>query len=158
MKKLLFAFLFAAVAIVSASAQDAFVGRWTRTKVEGTGAVSAVTDLQIAISKTGNELKFERKSSGMNGNKPFTNTITQSFKIKGGDSAKLIPGRFGGVMIERFTVHNPSRIEIGTTFNADNEQMNRTSREFWTLSNDGKTLTVEYRNDFASTTMVFTKQ
>lgn len=171
LKKLFMVALFGALAVVSVAGQskaDNFLGTWTLTKTEGFPKTSTVQKVTLDISKTADAIKIERTSEGVNNNQKYSVVLSESFNIKSGSSVSLVAGQFGGTLKNRMRVLTADRLRFDSSLERDLTTVSE--REIWTLSNDGKTLTIETfsrytRNNspedssgVVSTKMTFSKQ
>ena len=151
MKKMLFVALFSMFAIVSVAAQknaDNFVGTWKLTKTEGLPKTSTVRKMTLDISQTGGAIRIARITEGVTNNQTYSTAATESFDVKGGSSVSLVAGQFGGTLKNRLRVLAANRLRFDSVLDRDLTIVS--TREIWTLSSDGKTLTVETFSKYSS--------
>jgi hypothetical protein len=157
LKKSFYALVIGVFAVMTVSAQakvDKFIGTWQLTKVEGSGKSSNLKSMILNVSQSGGELKIERdtqSSAPVQNNAVTTNnslTQTNLFKINGNDSFSVISGQFGGRVRSQMRFLSADKLRFDTEVDKDFTVTN--SRELWTVSSDGKTLTVETASRFQS--------
>jgi len=151
LKKLFIAVLFGAFAVASISAQknvDNFVGTWKLTKTEGLPKTSTVQKVTLDISQTADAIRIERTSEGVNNNQKYSFNNIESFDVKNGTSVSLVAGQFGGTLKNQLRVLAANRLRFDSVLDRDLTTVS--AREIWTLSSDGKTLTIETFSRYSS--------
>jgi ABC-type transport system substrate-binding protein len=159
-KKLIFAALLGIFAIGSVSAQskiDNFLGVWKMIETEGAGSSSTVKSLTLNVSQTGDEIVIDRTAGGVYNNQAYSNTLSSSYKLSGATTTQLVGGRFGGTVQGYMEFFNPHKLRFRAEFQTELRKIDRNVREDWTLSDDGKTLTIHTYSVGRSKT-IFTKQ
>ena len=158
LKKNFIAALFGAFMVISVSAQsksaDNFLGTWKLTKVEGAGKSWNLKSMTLNVSQTGDEFRIERdtqsaatiQNNAVTQNNLFTQT--SSYKINGDDSVSVLAGQFGGTVRSQMRFLSASKLRLDTKLDKDFNVTN--ARELWTVSSDGKTLTIEASSRFYS--------
>lgn len=171
LKKLFCAALLSGLAAFSVFAQSKagnFLGTWKLTEIKGSMKNSTIDSMVLNISQTGDEIKIEKITQGVYLDKPYSLTRTELYALNGSDSVSVVGGLTGGTQTNRMRLLAPDKLRFDSTLNQDRA---RTSiREFWSVSDDGKTLTIEttgrtnFKNSSAvqggtvSSKLVFTKQ
>ena len=140
MKKLFFVTLLSIFMAFSSFAQskvDRFLGNWNLTQAKD---ISKIKSYTYNVSQTNGELKIERNIQNVNSQNEYSDT--KLYKNEGSVSFKLVADQLGGVSETKMRVINPLKIRFDRT----NTTKNRFARywEVWSLSKDGKTLTIEY--------------
>ena len=171
MKKMFLAALFGALAMVSVSAQnqvDNFLGTWKLSRIEGAPKNSTVKSIVLNISQTGAVINVERNTLGIYNNQNYSKTDPGSFDLSGASSVNIIGGKFGGTVRNEVRFLADDKLRFDSILERDNSTVS--ARELWTVSGDGKTLTVESTSrtryntspensgGVVSTKMIFTKQ
>lgn len=188
MKKLLF--LTGAVLLfsVSAFAQGAgkvstrdFSGVWnldvSKSKLDERSRIESQT---MTVSQIGNDLKVttetKRKEppadaaaagggAGRSGGRGFQSPIeTTTFTLDGKETTTQRETPRGSIPTKHTAMLDQGRVRISSssTFTGQNGEVTMTSKETWTMSDDGKTLTVERESNSprgaSASTMVFVKK
>lgn len=139
MRRVLFVALFCIFAIVSVSAQskaDNFIGNWQMTSMKGSFNDSPIPTFYLDITRSGDKIKIVDSRSP---NKNQVATKTYEFSIDGDNLVYLNKVGLGSsaANIEAdFVSNNKLRILKSNYYTSD-------VREIWTISKDGKTLTIE---------------
>jgi hypothetical protein len=189
MKKTFFLAAFICLLAVSAFAQDKkatdFSGAWTLDVSKSTlGERSRVESMTMTVTQTDKDIKVETatkrlpppdganqgggQGGGMGrgmgrggfGGGDGTNTYT----LDGKESTTEIDGPMGKVPVKLKAERDGGKLKLSSsrTINTPNGEISITTKETWSLSDDGKTLTVkrdmESPRGTNSTELVFTKK
>ncbi len=161
LKKLFFAIALVSFAAFSAAAQtkvDKYLGTW---KMIGQPKGSKLKMITLNVSVADEMFKVERTTEYVVNGKAHSSTVIYSYKLNGGTSTSL---PFQGVSASTYLRYlADGKLQLGydwnsTNVNQDPLAFNTSVREYWSLSSDGKTLTVSSRKYFDSSNFVFAKQ
>ena len=181
MKKALFLTAFVCLMTISAFAQKAtdFSGSWTldvsKSKLDERARIESMT---LVVAQTDKDIKIETATKrlpppeGMNqgggmgrgGGMGFGGDGTNTFTLDGKETTTEIEGRMGKVPVKLKAEIDGGKLKLTrtSTFNTQMGEITTTTKETWTLSDDGKTLTVkrdmETPRGTNSSEMVFTKK
>lgn len=160
MKKVFFVALLSVFAFLSVSAQnkaDNFAGTWKSTKIEGAAKNNYVQSITLKVAQAGDDFRIEQTMQAVYEQKDYSRTQASSYKLSGESSTDLRGGQSIGALTRymkfvgsnklmlRYGIQTDSNGEVGTT-------------ETWTLSNDGKALTVEIRAKYGTSKITYSKQ
>jgi len=192
MKKVLLLSAFVCLLAFSAFAQDKkatdFSGSWTldtsKSKLDARARIESMT---LNVTQTDKEIKIESAAKrlpppeganqgggngqgggmgrgmgrGMFGGGDGTSTYT----LDGKETTTEIEGRMGKVPVKlKAEIESDGKLKLSrsSTFNTPDGERTATTKETWTLSSDGKTLTVKRDSESPfgtnSSEMVFTKK
>lgn len=134
-----------------------FLGTWKLAESENNSKAGKTT---ITVTETGKDLIIERNHQKAGNAETYS--FKTSYKISGATTTKLIAGQFGGVEITSLRFLKDNKLQLLKTMRTDPDLQtvvgSTPSRETWTLSEDGKTLTVKIVARYASSKMVFVKE
>ena len=160
MKKLVLATFFITLAVFSASAQksvDNFLGNWKSTKLEGAVKSNAVQTVTLNVTQAAGNFKIERTTQGVYDKKDYSYTQTSAYKIDGSSATALVDGSIR-ILTSYMKITAPNKLMLRYNIETDTSATGLGDTEQWTLSADGRTLTVEWRGRYGSSKTVFTKQ
>lgn len=158
-KKLVFVSIFLLILTVSATfAQrkaDNFLGKWKLAETGNKWAEkSRIESMTIVVTEENNDLIIEKMSkSSANA---FSNVSRVNYKINGDTITTVIGGLSGGVESRRLRFVKDHRLQFLWSYHRDLDLVS--NRETWTISEDGKTLTVNHQSKYTFTKMIFTKE
>lgn len=185
MKKVLFLSVFVCLTALSVFAQDKkadFSGAWTldmsKSKLDERARVESMT---MTVTQSDKEVKIETATKllpppegisqenggqGMGGMRRggFSGDGTRIFSLDGKETTTEAEGRMGKQLVKLKGEIDGGKLKLSSvrTFNTQAGEMSMTTRETWTLSDDGKTLTVKREMETPrgtnSSEMVFTKK
>jgi hypothetical protein len=161
LKKLVFASILTIFAIGSAAAQtkvDKYLGTWKMISQPKNSKLNLIT---LNVSVADEMLKVEKITEYTVNDEDRSSTVIYSYKLNGGTSTSL---PFQGVSASTYLRYRADgRLRLGydwntTTVSQDPLAFNSSTREYWSLSGDGKTLTIFYNSNRPSAEFVFAKQ
>ena len=165
LKKLVFAVVLVSFAAFSAAAQtkvDRYLGTWKMTKIEGYLKGTTIKSMVMSVSEVGGEFKIVNETAGVSANKQsYSTTRTSAYKVNGASTTNIIPGQFGGVVVSYLDFTGKNKLRLRNTVQKTEEGRQVIpfgSTEYWTVSDDGKTLTVEIRTAYNSSKAIFVKE
>ena len=187
MKKLLFLSVFVCLTALSVFAQDKkadFSGTWTldagKSKLDERARIESMT---LTVTQTDKEVKIETATKRL----PPPEGLTQGdgqgggmrrgggggfgggdgttvYSLDGKETTAEVEGRMGKSLVKSKGEIEGGKLKLSSvrTFNTQMGEVSMTTRETWTLSDDGKTLTVKREMESPrgtnSSEMVFTKK
>jgi hypothetical protein len=163
LKKLVFALTLAVFAATSVSAQtkvDQYLGTWKLTSQPKNSKFKMVT---LNVSVEGDAFEVEKISDTVKDGKDYSWTTIYSYKLSGATSAYL-PSKRNDFASTYMRYMSDGKLRLVYNYNASSVDLeslesNSSIREDWSLSSDGRTLTVDLLNyNRASTRFVYTKQ
>lgn len=186
MKKLFFLTAVFCLCAVSAFAQEKtapakdFSGVWSldvsKSKLDERARIESMT---MTVAQAGKDLKVTTETKrqappadaaggggggrGMGGGRGFGDG-TNTYSLDGKETTTTRETQMGSIPTKHTASAEGNHVKIAssTTFTTPNGEMTSTSKETWTLSDDGKTLTVERESQSprgtSSSTMVFAKK
>ena len=161
MKKLIFAVMFTIFAIASVSAQtkvDKYLGTWKMVSQPKNSKLNMIT---LNVSVADEMLKVEKITEYTVNGKDSSSTVIYSYKLNGGTSTSL---PFQSVSASTYLRYQADgRLRLGydwnnTAVNQNPLAFNSSTREYWSLSGDAKSLTIVYNSNRPSMGFVFAKQ
>lgn len=186
MKKVLFLTAFVCLLAVSAFAQDKkadFSGSWTldvsRSKLDERARIESMT---MTVAQTDKDIKVETatkrlpppadamqsggggQGGGMRRGGGFGGDGTFLYTLDGKESSIETDGPMGKVPVKLKAEIDGGKLKLSSTrtFNTQMGEVSMTTKETWTLSDDGKTLTVKRDTETPrgtnSSEMVFTRK
>ncbi len=167
MKKLIFAAIFCTFATVSIAAQskaDNFLGTWKLTKTKGSFSKGAtINSMILKVSDIGGKLTIVKETQGEIPiiKQSFSTTRTAAYKISGASTTNIIPGQYGGVVVSYLDFLGKNKLRLRDTVQKTEERRQVIpfgGTEYWTVSDDGKTLIIEFRTQFSSSKAFFSKE
>lgn len=165
LKKLFIAVLFGALAAFSVAAQskaDNFLGTWKLTKSEGFLKGTTIKSMVLKVSVVGGEFRIVKETEGVSANKKsYSTTRTSVYKINGASTTNLVPGLFSAVLVSYMDFLGKNKLRLRDTMQDTSERRSAVSyggTEYWTLSDDEKTLTIETRSGSNLSKAIFTKE
>jgi hypothetical protein len=180
MRKVLFLTAFVCLMAISAFAQDKkaadFSGGWTldvskskldeRARIESMTMTVAQTDKDIKIETATKRLPPPDGGGGMGRGGGFGGGDgTTVYTLDGKETSTEVEGRMGKVPVKlKAELEKDGKLKLTrtSTFNTQMGEMTMTTKETWSLSDDGKTLTVKRESETPrgtnSSEMVFTKK
>ena len=186
MKKVLFLTAFVCLTALAAFAQDKkaadFSGSWTldaskskldeRARIESMTMTVTQTDKDIKIETATKRLPPPEGAGGGQGSgtgrgmgRGFGGDGTNVYTLDGKETTTEIESRMGKIPVKsKAEVESDGKLKLSRTssFKTPDGERSITTRETWTLSSDGKTLTVKRESDSPmganSSEMVFTKK
>lgn len=159
MKKMIFAALFAVFAVVSVSAQtkvDQYLGTW---KMVSQPKKWKIKMMILNVSVADEMFKIEKITDDVRDGKDIASTVIYSYKLSGGTSTFLPITSTVGTTYLRYK--SDGKLRLFQTYDAGNPESLGSVlnvREDWSLSSDGRTLSVEIRRYSDSLKFVFAKQ
>lgn len=161
-KKLIFIAFLTTFAIASASAQtkvDKYIGTW---KMVSQPKNSKLTMITFNVSVEGGAFKVEKTTEYTVNGKDSVSTVIYSYKLNGETSTTLL-SRMNDYASIYLRYLPDDRLLLGYDYNSNRVDQNLVSfsssaREYWSLSGDGKTLTVSNRKYSDSSKFGFAKQ
>lgn len=139
---------------VSASAQKAsdFSGTWSLDTAKSASADSSIESQTLTVTQTAADLKYELATTRKEGSESGRGrgmmgggNSSASFSLDGKETKAEIEGRMGKMPVTyKAAVAGDGSVKLTTvrTFNGPQGEMSFTVTENWSLSADGKTLTV----------------
>ena len=192
MKKTIFLAAFVCLMAISAFAQDKktdFSGSWTldvsKSKLDERARIESMT---MTVTQTGKDIKVETATKrlpppegagngqgggggmgngggGMRRGGGFGGDSTTVYTLDGKETSIESDGPMGKVPVKlKADLEKDGKLKLSSsrTFNTPNGEISATTKEVWTLSEDGKTLTVKRDSESprgtSSSEMVFTKK
>ncbi len=157
-KKLILASVFLLILTVSAAVAqrkaDNFLGKWKLEPANKWAEKWRIESMTIVVTEENNDLIVEKISkSSVNA---FSNVNRINYKVNGGTITTVIGGFFGGYETRRLRFVKDNRLQFLLSYQRDWDVTS--SRETWTISEDGKTLTVNHQTKYISTKTIFTKE
>ena len=160
LKRLFFVTLLGVFAILSVSAQngaDNFTGTWKSTKLEGLVKDNNVQSITLNVTQTGGDFQIEQTTQVLYEKKSYSRTQSSSYKVDGSTSTDLRGGQPLGALNRYMKFQSSNKLMLRYNIQTDgNGEVGAT--EFWTLSGDGKTLTVELRARYGFSKITYSKQ
>jgi hypothetical protein len=160
LKKIFMVALFGALAVVSVSAQtrvDNFTGTWKSTKLEGSIKDHNVQSLTLNVTQAAGDLQIEQTTQAVYQKRDYSRTQSSSYKLDGSTSTDLRGGQSLGALNRYLKVTGADKLMLRYNIQTDgNGEVGTT--EFWTLSDDGKTLTVELRAKYGFSKITYSRQ
>lgn len=147
--------LFALSLILTAStafAQQNFLGTWKLAETNNWTNELNIKSMTITVTETGKDLIIERSTQKTD----ISFSSKDVYKTSGATTTALVGGRFGGLETQFLRFVKDNKLELLWRFEAERD--GRSNREIWTISEDGKTLTVLQQSRYLSGKLVFTKQ
>jgi hypothetical protein len=144
MKKSVLALMLGIFAVISVSAQSRasnFLGAWKLAKIEGDTKKLGILSVDLNVSQAGDEIRIERNSQVVFNKRRFSRSQSDSYKSDGKVSVSLSGGITGGQMHSQLRLLAADKLRFDISF--DGDYGDEENREIWSLSDDGKTLTVE---------------
>lgn len=160
LKKLFFVTLLSVFVVLSVSAQkaaDNFTGTWKSTKLEGSVKDNNVQSLTLNVTQANGDLRIEQTTQAVYQKKDYSRTQSSSYRLDGSVSTDLRGGQLLGALNRYLKVTGSDKLMLRYNIQTDADGEVGTT-EFWTLSEDGKTLTVELRAKYGFSKITYSRQ
>ena len=158
-RKLVFLFALSLIFTVStAFAQQRsknFLGTWKLAETGNDSVKKRGTEsMTINVTEDGDFLVVEKIGKGTDN--IYSSTTKTNFKINGNPITTVSGGFLRGFESRRLRFEKDNKLQflMSTYYDLDR----RLTREIWTVSKDGKTLTVKHAGRYAWSKMIFTKE
>lgn len=129
-----------------------FLGTWKLAETNNRTNELNIKSMTITVTETDKDLIIERNTQKSD----IGFSSKNIYKTSGATTTSLVGGRFGGLETQFLRFVKNNKLELLWAFQGERD--GRSSREIWTVSEDGKTLTVLQKGAYISGKLVFTKQ
>jgi hypothetical protein len=129
-----------------------FLGTWKLAETNNWTNELNIKSMTITVTETDKDLIIERNTQ-----KPDISFSAKNiYKTSGATTTSLVGGRLGGLETQFLRFVKDNKLELLWGFQGEKDGWS--NREIWTVSENGKTLTVLQKSQYVSGKLVFTKQ